>query len=74
MKKNTFDAASIYLTYESLKKVNRPQGDESWVFMTQTNSLQTGTSFVTFVMLGQLALQETKCCWLVMQMVKVVQG
>jgi penicillin-binding protein 1C len=43
--KNTFDAASIYLTYESLKKVNRPQGDELGVFLTILNKYKTGTSF-----------------------------
>lgn len=45
--KTLFDAASIYLTYESLKKVNRPQGDESWEFFDESNQIawKTGTSF-----------------------------
>ncbi|SDR70303.1 penicillin-binding protein 1C [Formosa sp. Hel1_31_208] len=42
-----FNAASIYLTYESLKKVNRPQGDESWEFFDDSKQIawKTGTSF-----------------------------
>nr|WP_321233662.1 penicillin-binding protein 1C [uncultured Psychroserpens sp.] len=42
-----FDAASIYLTYESLKKVNRPEGDESWEFFDDSKQIawKTGTSF-----------------------------
>ncbi|RKE98669.1 penicillin-binding protein 1C [Ichthyenterobacterium magnum] len=42
-----FDAASIYLTYESLKKVNRPEGDESWEFFDSSKQIawKTGTSF-----------------------------
>jgi penicillin-binding protein 1C len=45
--KTIFDAASIYLTYESLKKVNRPQGDESWEFFDDSKQIawKTGTSF-----------------------------
>ena len=45
--KTLFDAASIYLTYESLKKVNRPQGDESWEFFDDSKQIawKTGTSF-----------------------------
>jgi len=45
--KTLFDAASIYLTYESLKKVNRPEGDESWEFFDDTKQIawKTGTSF-----------------------------
>ena len=46
-KKTLFDAASIYLTYDSLKKVNRPQGDESWEFFDDSKQIawKTGTSF-----------------------------
>ncbi|WCO01863.1 penicillin-binding protein 1C [Psychroserpens ponticola] len=45
--KTLFDAASIYLTYESLKKVNRPEGDESWAFFDDSKQIawKTGTSF-----------------------------
>ncbi|MEL0455157.1 penicillin-binding protein 1C [Flavobacteriaceae bacterium SZ-1-7] len=42
-----FDAASIYLTYESLKEVNRPEGEESWEFFDGSKQIawKTGTSF-----------------------------
>ncbi len=42
-----FDAASIYLTYESLKEVNRPEGDENWEFFDDSKQVawKTGTSF-----------------------------
>ena len=42
-----FDAASIYLTYESLKEVNRPESDESWEFFDGSKQMawKTGTSF-----------------------------
>ena len=45
--KTLFDAASIYLTYESLKKVNRPYSDESWEFFDDSKQIawKTGTSF-----------------------------
>lgn len=45
--KTLFDAASIYLTYDSLKKVNRPEGDESWEFFDDSKQIawKTGTSF-----------------------------
>ena len=45
--KTLFDAASIYLTYESLKQVNRPEGDESWEFFDDSKQVawKTGTSF-----------------------------
>lgn len=45
--KTLFDAASIYLTYESLKEVNRPQGDENWEFYDSSKQIawKTGTSF-----------------------------
>ncbi|MBL4746044.1 MAG: penicillin-binding protein 1C [Flavobacteriaceae bacterium] len=45
--KTLFDAASIYLTYESLKEVNRPQGDENWEFFNDSKQIawKTGTSF-----------------------------
>nr|WP_262920457.1 penicillin-binding protein 1C [Hanstruepera flava] len=42
-----YDAASIYLTYESLKEVNRPESDESWEFFDSSKQIawKTGTSF-----------------------------
>ena len=45
--KIVYDAASIYLTYESLKEVNRPEGDESWEFFDGSKQIawKTGTSF-----------------------------
>tara|TARA_R110002050_G_scaffold173482_1_gene306352 strand:- start:1781 stop:4132 length:2352 start_codon:yes stop_codon:yes gene_type:complete len=45
--KTLFDAASVYLTYESLKEVNRPEGDESWEFYDGSKQIawKTGTSF-----------------------------
>jgi penicillin-binding protein 1C len=45
--KTLFDAASIYLTYESLKEVNRPESDESWEFFDDSKQIawKTGTSF-----------------------------
>jgi len=45
--KTLFDAASIYLTYESLKEVNRPESDESWAFFNGSKQIawKTGTSF-----------------------------
>lgn len=45
--KTLFDAASIYLTFESLKEVNRPESDESWEFFDGSKQVawKTGTSF-----------------------------
>ncbi len=45
--KPLFDAASIYLTYESLKDVNRPEGNENWEFFDSSKQIawKTGTSF-----------------------------
>ena len=45
--KQLFDAASIYLTYESMKEVNRPEGDENWEFFDSSKQIawKTGTSF-----------------------------
>lgn len=42
-----FDAASIYLTYDSLKTVNRPEGDDNWEFFDGSKQIawKTGTSF-----------------------------
>lgn len=42
-----FDAASIYLTYNSLKEVNRPESDDSWEFFDGSKQIawKTGTSF-----------------------------
>ena len=45
--KTIFDAASIYLTFEAMKKVNRPEGSESWQFFDSSKQIawKTGTSF-----------------------------
>ncbi|WP_422106409.1 penicillin-binding protein 1C [Winogradskyella sp.] len=45
--KSVFDAASIYLTFESMKQVNRPEHDESWEFYDSSQDIawKTGTSF-----------------------------
>lgn len=45
--KTLFDAASVYLTYESLKEVNRPEGSENWEFYDSSKQIawKTGTSF-----------------------------
>ena len=45
--KNIFDAASIYLTFESLKEVNRPNAEENWQFFDSSKQIawKTGTSF-----------------------------
>ncbi len=42
-----FDAGSIYLTYESMKAVNRPESNESWEFFDGSKQVawKTGTSF-----------------------------
>lgn len=45
--KTVFDAASIYLTFEAMKEVNRPEGNESWEFYDSSKQIawKTGTSF-----------------------------
>ncbi len=45
--KTLFDAASVYLTYKSLKEVNRPESDENWEFFDGSKQIawKTGTSF-----------------------------
>ena len=45
--KTIFNAASVYLTYQSLKEVNRPESDESWEFFDDSKQIawKTGTSF-----------------------------
>lgn len=45
--KTLFDAASVYLTFESLKEVNRPEGNENWEFYDSSKQIawKTGTSF-----------------------------
>ncbi|MFH6603264.1 penicillin-binding protein 1C [Maribacter algicola] len=47
VEKNLFDAGSIYLTFEAMKEVNRPEGDESWQFFDSSKDIawKTGTSF-----------------------------
>ncbi|WP_299246193.1 penicillin-binding protein 1C [uncultured Aquimarina sp.] len=45
--KPMFGAGSIWLTFEAMKKVNRPEGDESWEFYDSSREIawKTGTSF-----------------------------
>lgn len=45
--KTLFDAASTYLTFEAMKEVNRPEGNESWAFFDSAKEIawKTGTSF-----------------------------
>ena len=45
--KMIFDAASIYLTLESMTQVNRPERDDSWEFYDSSKTIawKTGTSF-----------------------------
>ncbi len=45
--KTLFNAGSVYLTFESLKEVNRPDGDENWQFFDNSKQIawKTGTSF-----------------------------
>ncbi|MFP2995281.1 penicillin-binding protein 1C [Spongiivirga sp. MCCC 1A20706] len=45
--KTVFDAGSIYLTYESMKEVNRPEGEENWEFFDASKQIawKTGTSY-----------------------------
>ncbi|SIS39768.1 penicillin-binding protein 1C [Zobellia uliginosa] len=47
LEKTVFDAGSIYLTFEAMKEVNRPEGDESWQFFDSSKEIawKTGTSF-----------------------------
>jgi penicillin-binding protein 1C len=42
-----FNAASIWHTFNAMKKVNRPEGDEAWEFYDSAIKLawKTGTSF-----------------------------
>ncbi len=42
-----FGAGSIWLTYEAMKTVNRPDGDEAWEFYDSSRKIawKTGTSF-----------------------------
>lgn len=45
--KTILGAGSIYLTYNAMKEVNRPEGDEAWRFYDSSLELawKTGTSF-----------------------------
>ncbi len=45
--KPIFDAGSIYLAFEAMKEVNRPDGDEAWKFYDSSKEIawKTGTSF-----------------------------
>ena len=42
-----FDAGSIFLTFEAMKEVNRPEGNGSWEFFDSSKQIawKTGTSF-----------------------------
>ncbi len=45
--KTVFDAGSVYMTYKSLKEVNRPEEEENWEFFDSSKEIawKTGTSF-----------------------------
>ena len=45
--KNVFDAASVYLTFESMKEVIRPDSEGNWEFFEASKQIawKTGTSF-----------------------------
>ena len=45
--KTILSAGSIYLTYNAMKEVNRPEGDEAWKFYDSSLEIawKTGTSF-----------------------------
>jgi penicillin-binding protein 1C len=45
--KTLFDAASVYLTFESMKEVNRPEEEQNWNFFDSSQEIawKTGTSF-----------------------------
>ncbi|WP_241507222.1 penicillin-binding protein 1C [Aquimarina sediminis] len=45
--KPVYGAGSIWLTFEAMKKVNRPEGDEAWEFYDSSREIawKTGTSF-----------------------------
>ncbi len=47
IEKTIFDAGSIYLAFEAMKEVNRPEGSESWEFYDSSKEIawKTGTSF-----------------------------
>lgn len=45
--KSLYGAGSIYLTFEAMKDVNRPEGEEAWEFFDSSKQIawKTGTSF-----------------------------
>ena len=45
--KNLYGAGSIYLAFEAMKEVNRPEGEEAWEFYDSSEQIawKTGTSF-----------------------------
>lgn len=45
--KTLFNAGAIYLTFEALNEVNRPEGEDKWDFFDSANKIawKTGTSF-----------------------------
>ena len=47
LEKSIFDAGSIYVTFEALNNVNRPEEEQNWEFFNEANKIawKTGTSF-----------------------------
>ncbi|MBQ0734870.1 penicillin-binding protein 1C [Aquimarina celericrescens] len=47
LQKQLYGAGSVWLTFEAMKKVNRPEGDEAWEFYDSSREIawKTGTSF-----------------------------
>lgn len=47
LEKPIYGAGSIWATFEAMKKVNRPEGDEAWEFYDSSKEIawKTGTSF-----------------------------
>lgn len=45
--KPLFGAGSVWMTFEAMKKVNRPEGDEAWQFYDSSREIawKTGTSY-----------------------------
>ncbi len=70
--KEVFDAASIYLTYESMKQVNRPQSDESWEYYDSSQEIawKTGTSFG---FRDAWAMEPPKTMWLAFGLVMLME-
>ncbi|MBC9794491.1 penicillin-binding protein 1C [Sinomicrobium weinanense] len=45
--KTVFDAGSIFLTFQAMRELNRPEGNEAWQYFDSTKKIawKTGTSF-----------------------------